>query len=120
VASEEELLVHRVELVVAGDKYGVTNLKEACEESVRADICSESVLERLPALKKTCVRLLVDFDEFTTTWDQELVDEIKQIAASRGRKLPATRKSAVGKPKSDSPALLRRSTRLKKLKLQND
>jgi hypothetical protein len=22
---------------------------------------------RLPALKKTCVRLLVDFDEFTTT-----------------------------------------------------
>jgi hypothetical protein len=73
---------------------------------------------RLPALKKTCVRLLVDFEVFTTTWDQELVDEIKQIiTASRGRKLPATRKSAVRKPKSDSPGLLRRSTRLK---LQND
>jgi speckle-type POZ protein len=137
-ASEEELLAHRIELVVAGDKYGVTNLKEACEESMRADICSESVLERLqvahtyglPALKKTCVRLLVDFgqmyqipedfEEFMKTGDQELVDEIKQIAASRGRKFPVTQKSAVRKPNSDSTVLLRRSTRLKKLKLQNE
>jgi speckle-type POZ protein len=137
-ASEEELLAHRVEFVVAGDKYGVTNLKEACEESMRADICSESVLERLqvahtyglPALKKTCVRLLVDFgqmyqipedfEEFMKTGDQELVDEIKQIAASRGRKFPVTQKSAVRKPNSDSTVLLRRSTRLKKLKLQNE
>jgi hypothetical protein len=81
-----------VQLIWNGDQIKdhyqcVTNLKEACEESMRCDICTENVLEKL-----------VDFDD----------------------SLQATRKSAVRKPKSDSPGLLRRSTRLKKLKLQND
>ena len=66
--SEEELLVHRSELVVASDKYGVENLKKVCEESMIVDVSTENLLERLqmahtyslPALKRTCVRLLVD------------------------------------------------------------
>ncbi|CAM0951903.1 unnamed protein product [Alopecurus aequalis] len=113
--SEEELLAHRSELVAAGDKYGVENLKAACEESLREDVGAENMLERLrmahtyvlPALKRTCVRLLVDFGmmyeilkgfvEFTETGDPDLVGEIKRLAAYHGRKFPQKQKSAAEK-----------------------
>ncbi|KAM0842586.1 hypothetical protein ACQ4PT_058293 [Festuca glaucescens] len=152
--SEEEFLAHRCELVAAGDKYGVGNLMKACKKSMRDDVCTENLLERLQlahtyglsALKKTCVKLLVDFgkmyeipedfEEFVKSGDQELVGEIKEkIAVSRGRMLspttssvtastsnpapPPTAASSASNPKPDRPALLRRSTRLKKLKLTN-
>uniref|UniRef100_A0A8R7UH11 BTB domain-containing protein n=2 Tax=Triticum urartu TaxID=4572 RepID=A0A8R7UH11_TRIUA len=92
--SEWELLEHRSELVAAGDKYGIANLKKACEESLREDVGVENVLDRLqmahtyslPALKRTCVRLLVDFgkmyeipedfEAFMAAADQDLADEI--------------------------------------------
>jgi hypothetical protein len=114
--SEEELLAHRSELVAAGDKYCIANLKETCEESLGKDVGTENVLQRLQmahtyslaALKLTCLRLLVDFGkmyeiledfmEFTDTSDPELIGEIKRFAFSRGRKFPATRReSAAGK-----------------------
>ncbi|KAM0852132.1 hypothetical protein ACQ4PT_051968 [Festuca glaucescens] len=151
---EEEFLAHRCELLAAGDKYGVGNLMKACKKSMRDDVCTENLLERLQlahtyglsTLKKTCVKLLVDFgkmyeipedcEEFVKSGDQELVGEIKEkIAVSRGRMFPPTTSSvaastsspappptagsSASNPEPDRPALLRRSTRLKKLKLTN-
>lgn len=113
--SEEELLVHRSELVVASDKYGVENLKKACEESMIVDVSTENLLERLqmahtyslPALKRTCVRLLVDFgrmyeipndfEEFMKTADQDIVGEIRSTAMLRGRKLEDRQKPSAEK-----------------------
>ena len=94
----------------AGDKYGITDLKKACEESLRRDVSTENVLERLqtahtyglPALRRTCVRLLVDFGKmyeipedfvaFMAAADQDLADEIRSTAILRGRKLAAREK----------------------------
>ncbi|VAI33517.1 hypothetical protein VPH35_090741 [Triticum aestivum] len=112
IASEDELLTHRSELLAAGDKYGIADLKKACEESLRRDVSTENVLERLqtahtyglPALRRTCVRLLVDFGkmyeipkdfaEFMDTTDQDLIDEIRSTATLSGRKLAARKKTA--------------------------
>uniref|UniRef100_A0A8R7QFT4 BTB domain-containing protein n=1 Tax=Triticum urartu TaxID=4572 RepID=A0A8R7QFT4_TRIUA len=94
IASEDELLVHRGELLAASDKYGIADLKKACEESLRRDVSTKNVLERLqaahtyglPALRRTWVRLLVDFgkmyeipedfEEFMDAADQDLIDDI--------------------------------------------
>ncbi|XP_037438070.1 BTB/POZ domain-containing protein At1g55760-like [Triticum dicoccoides] len=113
--SEWELLEHRSELVAAGDKYGISNLKKACEESLREDVGVENVLDRLqmahtyslPALKRTCVRLLVDFgkmyeipedfEAFMAAADQDLADEIRSTAILRGRKLVAKEKKPAAK-----------------------
>ncbi|KAM0882304.1 hypothetical protein ACQ4PT_032409 [Festuca glaucescens] len=129
--SEEELLAHRSELVAAGDKYCIVNLKKTCEESLGKDVGTENVLQRLQmahtyslaALKRTCVRLLVDFGkmyeipedflEFTETSDPEIVGEIKRFAFSRGRKFPATlRESAAAKASAKKARLpsVRKST----------
>jgi speckle-type POZ protein len=146
--SEEELLAHRSVLVAAGDKYCIANLKETCEKSLGKDVGTENVLQRLQmahtyslaALKRTCLRLLVDFGkmyeipedfaEFVKSGDQELVGEImEKIAVFRGRMFPPTTSSVMAStsspappptagssasnPEPDRPALLRRSTRLK-------
>ncbi|XP_047051691.1 BTB/POZ domain-containing protein At1g55760-like [Lolium rigidum] len=130
--SEEELLAHRSELVAAGDKYCIANLKETCEKSLGKDVGTENVLQirlqmahtySLAALKRSCVRLLVDFGkmyeipedflEFTENSDPELVDEIKRFAFSRGRKFPAIlRESAAAKASAKKARLpsVRKST----------
>nr|GEW30475.1 BTB/POZ domain-containing protein [Tanacetum cinerariifolium] len=65
----QEFLTHIIDLLKAADKYDVTNLKDACEESLIEDIDSENVLERLqttfvyslPRLKACCIKYLVKF-----------------------------------------------------------
>ncbi|GKV44554.1 hypothetical protein SLEP1_g51724 [Rubroshorea leprosula] len=90
----EEFLTHRLALLGAADKYDISDLKEACHESLLDDIDVRNVLERLqnaslyqlPKLKSSCMRYLVKFgkiydirDEFNAflhSADMELVAEI--------------------------------------------
>ncbi|WCJ44356.1 BTB/POZ domain-containing protein [Euphorbia peplus] len=60
---------HRLALLGAANKYDITDLKDACEESLLEDINSGNVLERLQEawlyqlhkLKKGCLTYLFDF-----------------------------------------------------------
>ncbi|CAK9148900.1 unnamed protein product [Ilex paraguariensis] len=90
----EDFLTHRLALLQAADKYDISDLKEACHESLLEDIDTKNVLERLqnaslyqlPNLKTSCMRYLVKFgkifdirDEFNTFLqcaDRELIAEI--------------------------------------------
>ncbi|KAK1263945.1 BTB/POZ domain-containing protein [Acorus gramineus] len=64
-----DFITQRLVLLRAADKYNVSDLKEACHESLLEDIDSKNVLERLqyetlyqlPMLKSTCMRYLVNF-----------------------------------------------------------
>ncbi|XP_020598544.1 BTB/POZ domain-containing protein At1g55760-like [Phalaenopsis equestris] len=97
----EEFLSHRSALLRAADKYDISDLKEACHESLLEDIDSKNVLERLqmayiyqlPRLKSSCLRYLVhfgkiyeisqDFNLFLLSADRELIAEvIQEILAS--------------------------------------
>ena len=61
---------HRVTLVGAAHKYGIVDLKDACEESLLEDISSKNVLERLQVawlyqldkLKEGCLMFLFEFE----------------------------------------------------------
>ncbi|XP_051125070.1 BTB/POZ domain-containing protein At1g55760-like isoform X2 [Andrographis paniculata] len=90
----DTFLMHRLALVRAADKYDVSDLKEACQESLIEDIDNGNALERLqyaalyhlPRLKISCTTYLVKFakifdvrDEFNTflqCGDRELVAEV--------------------------------------------
>ncbi|GJV56912.1 BTB/POZ domain-containing protein-like protein [Tanacetum coccineum] len=90
----QEFLTHRLDLLKVADMYVVTNLKDACQESLIEDIDSENVLERLqtasvyslPRLKVCCIKYLVkfgkilnirkEFSAFVQTADRELVSEV--------------------------------------------
>lgn len=89
-----EFWKHRLALLGAANKYGITDLKNACEESLLEDISSVNVLERLQEawlyqlnkLKKGCLMYLFDFgkiydvrDEFSNFFrqaDRELMLEM--------------------------------------------
>ncbi|KAL1556121.1 BTB/POZ domain-containing protein-like protein [Salvia divinorum] len=91
---EEEFFPHRLSLLHASDKYEISDLKDACHESLLEDIDTTNVLERLqnasvyhlPKLKSSCLLYLVKFgkiydirDEFRTFLqcaDRKLVAEI--------------------------------------------
>ncbi|CAH1428794.1 unnamed protein product [Lactuca virosa] len=61
--------VHRLHLLRAADKYDVSDLKDACQESLLQDIHANNVLDRLqsaslyrlPMLKLGCLEYLVKF-----------------------------------------------------------
>ncbi|OWM85923.1 BTB/POZ domain-containing protein At1g55760 [Punica granatum] len=90
----DEFLIHRLSLLRAADKYDISDLKEACHESLLEDIDTTNVLERLqtahlyqlPKLKASCMLYLVKFgkiydirDELNTflqSADRELITEI--------------------------------------------
>ncbi|XP_022877708.1 BTB/POZ domain-containing protein At1g55760-like isoform X1 [Olea europaea var. sylvestris] len=90
----EQFLTHRLPLLRAADKYDISDLKEACHESLLEDIDTRNVLERLqnaslyqlPKLKTSCMRYLVkfgkiydirdDFNAFIQFADRELIAEI--------------------------------------------
>lgn len=90
----EDFLTHRLALIQAADKYDVSDLKEACHESLLEDIDAKNVLERLQnahlfqlqKLKISCMRYLVKFgkifdikDEFNVflqSGDRELIAEV--------------------------------------------
>ena len=44
---QEDFWKHRLALLGAANKYDITGLKDACEESLLEDLNSENVLERL-------------------------------------------------------------------------
>lgn len=66
---QEDFWKHRLALLGAANKYDITDLKDACEESLLEDINSGNVLERLQEawlyqlnkLKKGCLMYLLDF-----------------------------------------------------------
>ncbi|XP_020704985.1 BTB/POZ domain-containing protein At1g55760 [Dendrobium catenatum] len=90
----DEFLTHRIALLRAADKYDISDLKEACHDSLLEDIDAMNVLERLqtahlyrlPRLKTGCLRYLVnfgkiieihdDFNLFLQSADRELIAEI--------------------------------------------
>ncbi|KAI3456761.1 hypothetical protein Pfo_013424 [Paulownia fortunei] len=90
----EEFMTHRLSLLQAADKYDISDLKEACHESLLEDIDTGNVLERLqnatlyqlPKLKTSCMRYLVkfgkifdirdDFNAFLQCADRELIAEM--------------------------------------------
>ncbi|KAL5577742.1 hypothetical protein UlMin_019441 [Ulmus minor] len=90
----QEFLDHRLPLLRAADKYDISDLKEACHESLLEDIDANNVLERLqnaalyqlPKLKSSCMRYLVnfskifdireDFNAFLLSGDRELIAEL--------------------------------------------
>nr|DAD39698.1 TPA_asm: hypothetical protein HUJ06_014021 [Nelumbo nucifera] len=69
---------HRIALLGAANKYDITDLKEACEESLLEDISSSNVLERLQEawlyqlnkLKKGCLTYLFDFGKIYDVKDE--------------------------------------------------
>ncbi|XP_021743710.1 BTB/POZ domain-containing protein At1g21780-like [Chenopodium quinoa] len=92
----EDFWKHRLGLLAAANKYDMTNLKDACEESLLEDINSGNVLERLQEawlykldkLKKGCLTYLFDFGKiydikddlsnFFQNADRELLTEMFQ------------------------------------------
>ncbi|KAL6538503.1 hypothetical protein OROGR_012491 [Orobanche gracilis] len=89
-----EFSAHRLALLGAAEKYDISDLKDACHESLLEDIDTKNVLERLqnaylyrlPGLKSSCMRYLVkfgkvfdirdDFNVFVQCADRELVGEV--------------------------------------------
>ncbi|GFP99113.1 BTB/POZ domain-containing protein at1g55760 [Phtheirospermum japonicum] len=100
----EEFSAHRLALLRAADKYDISDLKDACHESLLEDIDTKNVLERLqnaslyglPKLKSSCMLYLVkfgkvfdirdDFNAFLQCADRELIGEILNeiLAAWKG------------------------------------
>ncbi|XP_050364737.1 BTB/POZ domain-containing protein At1g21780 isoform X2 [Argentina anserina] len=93
---QEDFWMHRLALLGAANKYDISELKDACEESLMEDINSGNVLERLqeaglyqlPKLKKGCLLYLFGFgkifdvrhemDGFFKYADRELMTEMFQ------------------------------------------
>ncbi|KAL0556385.1 hypothetical protein IC582_004898 [Cucumis melo] len=94
--TEEHFWKHRLSLLQAANKYGIVDLKDACEESLLEDINSTNVLGRLQEawlyqlhkLKKRCLAYLFDFgkvydirdelNDFFRQADRELMMEMFQ------------------------------------------
>ncbi|KAG6387497.1 hypothetical protein SASPL_152689 [Salvia splendens] len=92
----DEFMTHRLPLLRAADKYDISDLKEACHQSLLEDIDTTNVLERfqnaslyqLTQLKSSCMRYLVkfgkifeirdDFNVFLQCADRELIGEVLQ------------------------------------------
>ncbi|XP_057440953.1 BTB/POZ domain-containing protein At1g55760-like [Lotus japonicus] len=89
-----EFLTHRLALLRAADKYDISDLREACHESLMEDIDASNVLERLQFaslyqlqnLKNSCMQYLVkfgkifdihdDFKAFLQSADRDLISEV--------------------------------------------
>ncbi|GAA0140327.1 hypothetical protein LIER_42614 [Lithospermum erythrorhizon] len=88
----EDFQTHRLALIQASDKYDVSDLKEACHESLLEDIDTKNVLERLQnahlyqlhKLKISCMRYLVKFGKIF-----DIRDEINVFLQSGDRELIA-------------------------------
>lgn len=76
--TQEDFWKHRLALLGAANKYDITDLKAACEESLMEDINSGNVLERLQdawlyqleKLKKGCLMYLFDFGKIYDVRDE--------------------------------------------------
>lgn len=75
---QEDFWKHRLALLGAANKYGISVLKDACEESLLEDLNSGNVLERLQEawlyqlekLKKGCLTYLFDFGKVYDVRDE--------------------------------------------------
>lgn len=94
IIKNEEFLRHRLSLLHAADKYDISDLREACHESLLEDIDTKNVLERLQhaslyrlmKLKTSCIRYLVkfgkiyeikdDFNTFIQNADRDLIADV--------------------------------------------
>ncbi|XP_027933026.1 BTB/POZ domain-containing protein At1g55760 [Vigna unguiculata] len=94
IIRHEEFLIHRLALLRAADKYDISDLRDACHESLLEDIDTKNVLERLQnaslyqlmKLKMSCIRYLVkfgkiyeirdDFNTFLHNADRDLIAEV--------------------------------------------
>lgn len=87
---QEDFWKHRLALLGAANKYDITDLKEACEESLLEDINSGNVLVRLQEawlyqlikLKKGCLMYLFDFGKI-----YDVRDEISNFFRQADREL---------------------------------
>ncbi|GAB4844173.1 hypothetical protein Ancab_037539 [Ancistrocladus abbreviatus] len=87
---QEDFWKHRVALLAAANKYDITDLKDACEESLLEDINSGNVLERLQEawlyhlnkLRKGCLMYLFDFGKI-----YDVKDEINDFFRHADREL---------------------------------
>ncbi|KAL3641753.1 hypothetical protein CASFOL_012568 [Castilleja foliolosa] len=83
---QEEFWEHRLVLLGASIKYGITDLKEACEESFLEDIDADNVLDRLQEawlyeagkLKRGCFRFLFDFGMIHHVSKEKMHDFIRK------------------------------------------
>uniref|UniRef100_A0A7N0TXU2 BTB domain-containing protein n=1 Tax=Kalanchoe fedtschenkoi TaxID=63787 RepID=A0A7N0TXU2_KALFE len=88
----EEFLAHRLALLIAADKYEVSDLKDACHESLLEDIDTSNVLERLqfsflyqlPKLKASCMSYLITFGKIF-----DIRDDLNVFIQSANRDLIA-------------------------------
>lgn len=86
----EVFLSHRLALLQAADKYDVSDLKEACHDSLLEDIDAKNVLDRLqnaflyqlPKLKSSCMQYLVKFGKI-----YDLRDDLNTFLQSADRDL---------------------------------
>lgn len=86
----EDFLTHRLALLRAADKYDISDLKEACHESLMEDIDSMNVLERLqtsylyqlPNLRSSCMLYLVKFGKI-----YDIRDELNTFLRSADREI---------------------------------
>ncbi|KAK9691545.1 hypothetical protein RND81_09G203400 [Saponaria officinalis] len=73
-----DFLVHRLALLRAADKYDISDLKDACHESLLEDIDAKNVLDRLQnaalyqmlELKESCLKYLIKFGKIFDVRDQ--------------------------------------------------
>ncbi|KAI3492917.1 hypothetical protein L1887_42412 [Cichorium endivia] len=86
----QDFLTHRLDLLRAADKYDVSDLKDACQESLLQDIDANNVLQRLqsaslyrlPKLKVCCLEYLVKFGKIF-----DILDEFNAFIQSADREL---------------------------------
>jgi len=106
IIKHEEFLIHRLALLRAADKYDISDLRDACHESLLEDIDTKNVLERLQnaslyqlmKLKMSCIRYLVkfgkiyeirdDFNTFLHNADRDLIAEVFHEVLSHSVTLP--------------------------------
>ncbi|XP_057973224.1 BTB/POZ domain-containing protein At1g21780 isoform X2 [Malania oleifera] len=87
---QEDFWKHRLALLAAANKYGISNLKDSCEENLLEDINSSNALERLQVawlyqlnkLKKGCLMYLFDFGKI-----YDLREEINNFFRQADREL---------------------------------
>ncbi|KAL3641754.1 hypothetical protein CASFOL_012569 [Castilleja foliolosa] len=83
---QEEFWKHRLVLLGAANKYDITDLKDACEDSLLEDIDAGNVLDRLQEawlyeagkLKRACFRYLFDFDKIKHVSREEMHDFLRK------------------------------------------
>ncbi|KAL3641755.1 hypothetical protein CASFOL_012570 [Castilleja foliolosa] len=83
---QEEFWKHRLVLLGAANKYDITDLKDACEESLLEDIDANNVLDRLQEawlyeagkLKRGCFRYLFDFGKIHHVSREEMHDFLRK------------------------------------------